>query len=188
MKLAIGLIVGSILGAIIVIGGYFYLKKNKAGDESITISFTEATIQEKLGKDFPKHERILNYIPVVIEEPVVKFLGESKRVQLSAKATISIPFIRSEEVVAVCTSSIRYEKEDKTLRISDLTVESIGTNSLPKKYEGAIRLALTTAARKYLDDHVVHTIKPKDAPRALAEMLVQKIKVKNGRLEVILGL
>ncbi len=188
MKVATALIAGAILGAVIVIITYFYLSSREAGDETLTLSFSEAEIQEKIGKDFPKDEKILDYIPVVIEEPTVKFLGDSERVQLSVKAILSIPFVTSEEVIGVFTSSIRYESEDKTLRISDLTVESIRTSRLPEKFEEPIRLALTAAARKYLDDHIVHQIKPKDIPRAMAEMLLQKIKIRSGRLEVILGL
>ncbi len=188
MKLVTGLALGLILGAITVIAGYFWLSSSERGDESVTLTFTEEEVQEKIGKKFPKKERILDYIPVVIEEPIVKFLGDSKRVQLSVKATMSIPFIHTEDVFGVFTSSVRYKKEDHSIRISDLTVESISTSRIPKKFEEPIRLALTTAAREYLDDHTVYKIKPKDTPRAMAEMLVQKIKVKNGRLEIILGL
>lgn len=188
MKLIITLIAGLLAGAAIVIGGYFFLTSSELGDETLTISFTEAEIQKKIGKDFPKKERILNYIPIVIEEPIVKFLGDSNRVQLSVEANIAIPFIRTEEVIGTFTSSVRYEKEDQTLRIDDLTVESLEIQSMPKQYQKAVQAALTLAARKYLDDHIVHTLDPKDYKGKMAEMFIQKIKVKDGRLEVILGL
>lgn len=190
MKLIITLIVGLLGGAAIVIGGYFFLTSSELGDETLTVSFTEAEIQEKIGKDFPKKERIpfVIPIPIVIEEPIVKFLGDSNRVQLSVVANIAIPFIRTEEVIGTFTSSIRYEKEDKTLRIDDLIVESLEIQSMPKQYQKIVQTALTIAARKYLDDHIVHTLDPKDYKGKMAEMFIQKIKVKDGRLEVILGL
>ena len=188
MKSVLILIIGVLAGALLVIGGYFYLTSSEVGDETVTVTFTEEEIQEKIGKDFPKEDRILNYIPIVIEEPVVKFLGDTKRVQISAKATIDIPFVGSEEVSGVFTGSIRYEKEDGTLRTSDLTVESLSTSSLPKKFESAVRAALTVSARKYLEDHIIHTLEKEDYKGKMAEMLLQKIKVKDGRLEIILGL
>ncbi len=188
MKLIITLVFGLFAGALIVIVGYFYLSSRELGDETFTVTFTEEEIQEKIGKDFPKEDRILNYIPIVIEEPVVKFLGDSNRVQISAKATIAIPFIRSEEVSGTFTGAIRYERGDGTLRTSDLTVENLTTTSIPKKYESAVRAALTLTARKYLEDHILHTLEKEDYKGKMAEMLLQKIKVKDGRLEVILGL
>ncbi|MCX8240067.1 MAG: DUF1439 domain-containing protein [Akkermansiaceae bacterium] len=188
MKLAIGLIIGLIFGGALVIGGYFFLKSRELGDDSVKIIFTEEEIQNKIGENFPKTEHILNYFPIVIQEPKVKFLGDSNRVQLSAQASVTIPFLRSENVEGVFTASVRYENKDKTLRISDLTVESLSTESLPEQYEAAVRLVLTVSARKYLDDSIVHTLKPKDYKGKLAEMFVQKIHVEKERLEVILGL
>ncbi len=188
MKLFFGLLIGLVVGGALVIGGYFFLESRELGDDSVKIIFTEKEVQDKIGEDFPKTEKILQYIPVVIQEPVVRFLGESNRVQLSAKASVSIPFLRTDDVEGVFTGSVRYENEDKTLRISDLTVESLTTESLPTQYQEAVRLALTVAARKYLDDHVVYTLEPKDYAGKMAEMFVQKINVKKERLEVVLGL
>lgn len=188
VKLVTGLVLGLILGSAIVIGGYFFFSTSERGDESITLTFTEEELQKKIGEKFPLKDRILDYIPVTIEQPQVKLLGDSKRLQLSVKASVAIPFVPSEVIEGVFTSSVRYKKKDQSLRISDLTVENISTSRLPKRYESALRLALTATARKYLDDYIVHIIEPKDIPRAMAGMFIQKIKVKNGRLEIILGL
>lgn len=188
MKTAITLFAGLILGAALVIGGYFFFTSRDLGNNAVTVTFTEAEIQKKIGRKFPKEEKILDYIPVTINEPIVKLLGDSKRVQLSVDASISIPFLAKEEFTGIFTSSLRYEKDDHSLRISDLTVENISTSRLPKGLEEPIRAALTIAARKYLDDHIVYTLKPKDYKGKMAELLLQKIKIKNGRLEVVLGL
>ena len=188
MKTAITLLIGVLLGAALTITGYFLFTTFDLGDETITVTFTEEEIQQKIGRKFPKKEKILDYIPIVIQEPIVKFLGDTKRVQLSVDASIAIPFIASENVTGVFTSSLRYEKDDQTLRISDLTVENISTSSLPSQFEEPVRAALTIAARQYLDDYTVYTLKKKDYKGKMAELLLKKIKVKNGRLEVILGI
>ena len=188
MKMSLGLIVGILIGAASVIGGYFYLTSGSIGDDLVKVTFTEAEIQEKIGRKFPKTERILEIFPIEIQEPRVKFLSESDRLQLSADATLVVPFVGPEEITLICTGSVDYENEDKSLRISDVTVEQIKTRSLPGKYEEPVRLALTAAARKYLEDYVIHTLKPKDYKGKMAEMFVKKIKVKKGLLEVTLGL
>jgi len=188
MKMSKGLVIGILIGAVAVIGGYLFLTSSGFGDDLVKVTFTEAEIQKKIGRKFPKTERILEVIPIEIQEPRVKFLGKSNRLQLSADATLILPFVRSEDITLICTGSIDYENEDKSLRISDVTVEQIQTRSLPEQYEDHVRFALTAAARKFLEDYVIHTLEPKDYKGKMAEMFVKKIKVKKGELEVTLGL
>ena len=82
MKTAITLLIGVLLGAALTITGYFLFTTFDLGDETITVTFTEEEIQQKIGRKFPKKEKILDYIPIVIQEPIVKFLGDTKRVCL----------------------------------------------------------------------------------------------------------
>ncbi len=177
-----------LLGAALTIGGYLFFTKTKYGDDSVRVSFTEAEVQKRIAKKFPIEEKVLDYIPVKIHEPTIKFLGDSKRVKVDVKASLDLPLLKTETLDGSFTGSIAYEKEDKTLRLSNLTVEQIATHRLKGRYQEATRLALTAAARKYLDDYILYTIEPKDLPRKAAELFVQKINVKDGRIEVVLGL
>lgn len=177
-----------IILAALLIAGYFILRARGVEGEIITITFTEAEIQEKIGRKFPKKERILEVFPLVIQEPQVKFLGERNRIQLTTTATLEIPFARAQELTMVASSSLRYEDEDKTLRVSEITVEEFETNGLKKVYAEASRLALTLVARKELEDTVVYTLEPEDYKKIISRMLIRKIRIKEGRLEVILGL
>lgn len=188
MKWFLTLVIGLLLGAAGVIGGYFYFSTRTAGDDFLTLVFTEEEIQEKIGRKFPKEEELLSYTKIVIEEPEVKFLGDSQRIQLSVTANVIIPLIRTDKISGVFTSSLRYEKEDHTLRTSDYTVESLETRAISKKYEGLVRSAFSLAARKFLDDQTVHTLKTDDYKGRAAGMFLQKIRVKEGHLEVVLGL
>ena len=115
MKWFVVLLIGVMIG---VVGGYFDFSARTAGDDFVTLVFTEKEIQEKIGRKFPKEKEVFNIIKIVLEEPEVTFMGES------------------------------------TL----------------------------------LDDQVVYTLKAKDYQGKMAEMLLQEIKVKEGRLEVVLGL
>ena len=184
MKFLMGMVTGSLL----TIVGYFVLRTLPIGNDAVVVTFTEAEIQEKIGKDFPKTEKILDLIPLVIQEPQVKFLGDSNRVQLTVNAEAGIPIVGTDEAQGVFTASIRYEDEDQTLRISRLTVESFKAQTLPERFEEPVRLLMTAVARKYIDDHIVHTLKPEDYKEEMARLLLREIKVKDGRLEVILGL
>lgn len=177
------IIVAALLGA-----GYFILRATGSEDEIVTITFSEAEVQEKIGRKFPKKEHILEVFPLIIQEPQVKFLGERNRIQLTTTAILQIPFVRDQELTMIASSSLRYEDEDKTLRVSEITVEEFKTNGLKEIYAEASRLALTLVARKELEDTAVYTLEPKDYKKIISRMLIRKIRIKKDRLEVILGL
>lgn len=188
MKSLLILLCGLVLGAAGVIGGYYYFSGHQPGDEIITLTFTEEELQEKLGRKFPKEEKLLGLITIVIEEPRVGLMGQDNRIRLQAKATVTIPFVSEEELELTVSSSVRYHAEDHTLRTSDYEVESLKTDRLPEKYEPQVRAAITVAARELFNEEVVQTIKDKDFEGKLSRLLIQKITVKNGILEVSLGL
>lgn len=188
MKSLLILLVGLLLGAAGVIGAYVYFSSHQAGDEILTLTFTEEDLQEKLGRKFPKEEKLLGLITVVIEEPRVDLMGLDNRIRLQAKAVVTIPFVSVEELDLTVSSSVRYNAEDHTVRISDYEVENLKTDRLPKKYETLVRSAITAAARELFDDEVVHTIKDQDFEDKVGRLLIQKITVKNGVLEVSLGI
>ena len=154
----------------------------------IRIVFTEEEVQEKIGRKFPKEEEILRYMKLVVEEPKITFLGKKSRLQIDVDAKFIIPLIRTDEISGVFESSLRYEKEDNTLRISDFEVVSLDTKELPKKYEGPVRAVFNALAKKLLDDHVVYTLKKEDFKDKAADMLLQQVNIKKGQLEIVLGL
>ncbi|MFT6861632.1 MAG: hypothetical protein ACJAVK_000184 [Akkermansiaceae bacterium] len=188
MKRFIVLLIGVMIGAAGVVGGYFYFSARTAGHDFVTLVFTEKEIQEKIGRKFPKEKEVFNIIKIVIEEPEVSFMGENNRLQLSLKAKVIVPYLRTDDIRGVFSSSLRYERDDHTLRTSDYRVESLKTEVLPKKYEDRVREAFGFLASTLLDDQIVYTLKAKDYQGKMAEMLLQEIKVKEGRLEVVLGL
>ncbi|MGC6464140.1 MAG: DUF1439 domain-containing protein [Akkermansiaceae bacterium] len=188
MKLWVGLFIGILLGVAGTIGGYILLRETELGDEGVTIVFTEAEIQEKLGRKFPKSERLLEIIPVEIGEPYVKFLGESNRVQITMEADVSVPLVDTFKTEAVSTTSVRYEPKDYTLRLSDITMEDFRVSKLPENLQEPLSLALTAVARAYFDDYPVHEVDSKDFEDEMVQMFVKDLKVKKGRLEVRLGL
>lgn len=179
---------GLILGTVGTIAGYFILRDTKLGDDGLTVTFTEAEIQARLGEKFPKSERLLDFIPVEIGEPRVRFLGESERVELTMDVEIAVPLIRTYKTMGVFTTSIRYEAEDQTLRLSDITVEDVEATNLPENFKDPLRMMLTAVARKYLNDHPVHKLEPRDYKGEMVKMFFRKLKVKEGKLEVTLGL
>lgn len=154
----------------------------------VILVFDESEIQEKIGRKFPKEEEVLKYIKVVIEEPKITLLGDKNRIQLEVEAKSVIPFLRTDKISGVFESSIRYEKEDHTLRISDFQVITLNTKEIPEQYEALVRAGFNLAAKRLIDDRVVYTIKRKDYKNQAAELLLQEIKVKKGQLEVLLGL
>ena len=187
MKFWWGLLIGIILGVVGALGPGL-LKKTSIGSKGLVVTFTEAEIQERLEGKFPKSEKLLEIFPVEIGVPTVRFLDDSDRVELTMNAGVSVPFVQTYEAKGIFTTTIRYEQKDQTLRLSEVTVEGVEATNLPKKYEDPLRVTMTLAARKYLEDYPVHTLKQKDVKDELVRMFLKDLKVRNGRLEVTLGL
>ncbi|MDB4652912.1 DUF1439 domain-containing protein [Akkermansiaceae bacterium] len=188
MKWILVLLAGILLGVGGIIGGYFFFSTREAGDEMVSLVFTEEEIQEKIGRKFPKEEDILKVGKLVIEEPKVTLLGNKNRLQIDISAKSIIPLVRTDEISGGFESSIRYEKRDQTLRISDFQIISLDTEHIPERIEPLVRLGFNVAAKNFIEDHVVYTLKKKDYQAHAAELFVKQVKVKKGSLEVILGL
>lgn len=188
MKWILVLLAGILLGAGGIIGGYFFFSTREAGDEMVSLVFTKEEIQEKIGRKFPKEKDILKVSKLIIEEPKVTLLGKKNRLQIDISAKSIIPFVRTDEISGVFESSIRYEKEDQTLRISNFQIISLNTEHIPERIEPLVRLGFNAAAKNFIEDHVVYTLKKKDYQTHAAELLLKEVKVKKGSLEVILGL
>ena len=152
------------------------------------MTFTEAEIKEKLGKKFPKTEKIYEIIPVVIATPKVEFLEEEDRMQISLAASVEIPFSKKYDVSVIFVSGVRYEPKDKTLRLSKLEVKEIKATDLPENYAKPMATLASALSKKYLKDQKVYELKPKDFKNKAARMLIKKVEVKEKQLQVTFGL
>lgn len=178
---------GMMTGVALAVAAFFLFTGDQSKKE-ITLEFTEAEVQEKLARKFPRTEKVLGLIDVIIAEPQVSFMGNDNRIRLATTAQVVIPFVEKEEISATFSSSLRYHQEDHTLRIADYEVEEIATDRLSKKYEAPVRAAFTVAARELFDDQVIHTVEDKDLEEKLTRLFLQELKIKKGKLEVVLGL
>lgn len=171
-----------------VIVGCVFMKYGRFGSDGPTLSLSEEDIRGRLSKKFPKTEKLLKVIPVLIEEPKVEFTEGSNRVRLSLAARIDIPFSKKYEASTVFSGSIRYESSDKTLRLKDVEVEELTGIEIPEKFEDPLKLLMTVLAKNSLEDVVVHELMPTDLTNNAARWLLKKVEVRDQMLEVILGL
>ena len=187
VKKGILLILG-LLALLAIIFGCVFMKYGRFGSDGLTLFFSEEDIRGRLSKKFPKTEKILEIIPVLIEEPKVEFTEGSNRVRLSLFARIDIPFSNKYEASTVFSGSIRYETSDKTLRLTDVEVEGLTGTEIPKKFEDPLKLLMTVLAKNFLEDVVVYELKPKDLTNKAARWLLKKVEVRDQMLEITLGL
>lgn len=187
VKKGILLILG-LLALLAIIFGCVFMKYGRFGSDGLTLFFSEEDFRGRLSKKFPKTEKILEIIPVLIEEPKVEFTEGSNRVRLSLFARIDIPFSNKYEASTVFSGSIRYETSDKTLRLTDVEVEGLTGTEIPKKFEDPLKLLMTVLAKNFLEDVVVYELKPKDLTNKAARWLLKKVEVRDQMLEITLGL
>lgn len=182
------LLILGLLVLLAIIVGCIFLKYGRFGSDGLILSFSEKDIRGRLSKKFPKTEKLLEVIPVLIEEPEVEFTEGSNRVRLSLFARIDIPFSNKYEASTVFSGSIRYETSDKTLRLTDVEVEGLTGTEIPKKFEDPLKLLMTVLAKNFLEDVVVYELKPKDLTNKAARWLLKKVEVRDQMLEITLGL
>ena len=180
------LIVLLLLGAAIV--GGVLLKNGRIDEDGVTLTITEEYINGRLEKKFPKTEKILEVIPVLIEKPKVEFVDGSDRVRLSLAANIDIPLAKKYAASTVFSGSVRYEPSDHTLRLTEVVFEEFKATDIPEKFEEPLEILMTVLARTHLDDYEVYKIEPKDLNNKAARWLLKKVEVRNEMLEVTLGL
>ena len=81
VKKGILLILG-LLVLLAVIVGCVFMKYGRFGSDGLTLSLREEDMRGRLSKKFPKTEKLLEVIPVLIEEPELEFTEGSNRVRL----------------------------------------------------------------------------------------------------------
>ncbi|MGB0143297.1 MAG: hypothetical protein ACPGAP_00855, partial [Akkermansiaceae bacterium] len=100
MKTHVVLLIGAILGAAAVVGSYLLLSGHQPGDEIVSLSFTEEELQAKIALKFPKEEKVLGIIDIIIDEPKVNLVGLDNRIRFQATATVVVPFVGEEKIGA----------------------------------------------------------------------------------------
>lgn len=188
VKKGIFLTLGLLVLAAVIIASYLFIKRGRMDDEGLVLTFSEQEIQDKLGEKFPKNEKIYEVIPVVIEEPRVKFLEEQNLVRIALTARVDVPFSKKYQASTVFTGSIRYQREDRTLRLSSLEVEEFRATDLPEKFEEPVGLLINVLAMKYLDDYRIYEVKAEDFGDRAAALFLKRVEFQNQQLEVTLGL
>jgi hypothetical protein len=186
MKSSLVFLLGLVTGVVLTVGLYFIYLPLKHDAELLTLTFTEAELQKKLARKFPREETKFEVVQITIDEPRVELVGGNNRVRLFATATIGIPFVASERIEGVFSCSVRYNREDYTLRTSDYKVEELKTDRLPQKYAGIVEKTISIAAKELFDDQIVYTLDGEKNRDVLARTFLREIRVKKGILEVSL--
>ncbi|MGJ8697020.1 MAG: DUF1439 domain-containing protein [Verrucomicrobiaceae bacterium] len=170
----------------LLLGGWTIWQKLQSKD-GILLTFTEAELEAKLGEEFPRTELIQGILPLTIDTPDVELVPNSDRVRVSLGANVNA-FIAQYDATATISCAIRYEPSDQSLRFNKAIIEKFDTEKLPEKYREEVSLAATLLIQKYLNDQPVYHLKDEDLKGQTARLLVQEIGVKDGLLQIRLGL
>jgi len=154
----------------------------------VELTFTEAELREKLGKKFPKTEKIYGVVPVIIEKPEVQLIDDEERVRLGLTARVEVPFKGSYEATLKFSSGIIFDGEAKALQLTKIEVEGIQATKLPEKYEPALKILSTLLAQKYLEGHEVYRLKSEEMGDKTVRYLIKDLRIKHGELAITLGL
>jgi hypothetical protein len=153
------------------------------------IRIPEAQIQEALDRRFPVLRRHLLIFTIRYQNPKVALAEGSDRLRASVDAeTLFAVNERPFTGAAVVSGDLEYHPATGEFRLREAKVERFAVGGLPEKYTTLVAQVGTGLLQDHLDRSPVYRLKPTDVKQAAARLALKRVVVRNGHLEVTLGL
>ena len=128
-----------------------------------TVEISQAELLDKLSKQFPATQRLMNVLDVQALAPRLTLHPDTNRVT-AAIPLVAKDLLRSQEHKGEVALSfgLRFEPQDMTIRLRQPKVESARMAGLPGALERGLTRTAAWLAEERLNDQVVHRFKPED--------------------------
>lgn len=132
-----------------------------------TVEISQGELLEKLAKQFPASQRLMNVLDVQALAPRLALHPDTNRVTAFVPL-VAKDLLRSQEHKGELALSfgLRFEPQDMTIRLKQPRVESARVAGLPAPLERGLTRMAAWLAEDRLKDHVVHRFKPDDLRQA----------------------
>ena len=166
--------------------GYLYFQK-----DGVPISISESQINAAMAKSFPVTQTFLQIIDLTYSNPRVTLLPGSDRVQLELQAGLTIkllPGAKNLKGTTLIDSGVRYKADTHQFFLADPKIRRLEIDRLPPDYADRVTKIALELTRSRLEATPIYTVEGPQAAMLAANVLIKDVRVKDGAVQIVLGL
>ncbi len=154
-----------------------------------TIRLSAGEIQTEVSKKFPFEKREL-IVSAKFTDPTVQIEPGTDRVRIGFSTTVTALGMSAASGHTEGSGVVRYEPSTGELFLDSPKIDVTGfeMSGLPVKYRNVAGDLIGSALQEYLAKTPVYKLSENDARFFLIHLAVKSVKVRNDKLEIILGI
>jgi hypothetical protein len=153
---------------------------------SYDVKVSASQIQEKVQEKFP-YKRKDFLMTTTIKNAKVKLKKASDRLYIDADIKLVLMGGHTSEGNAKFNSGIRYNKDNKSLFLEDVKVESIQMSNIRNSYKEMVSEIVQNVANVVLKKEPIYTIKPDGELQKKAIEFLKEVKIRNENVVLTFG-
>ena len=170
---------------VLVLAGAIVYFRNQQYD----VTITQQQIDDALQAKFPVTKTHLLIFRITYSNPRLTLLPDSNRIQVGLDAELNIKLLNEKlGGTALATSTLAYRNETKQFFLSNPEINKLSIQGIPQQYLDKATDFATAAAREYLQEFPIYTLKANDTKTSAAKLLLKNVQVKGSEIHVTLGL
>jgi len=165
-----------------------------AGCAQIKINITDKQINEKLAENFPLKKYFLVF-ELACNNPKISLIEGSEQVTISIDAKVGVNLMNNIMPIGdgtiQATSGLKFNPDTGELFLSGCQVDKLDIKNIPSQYADQVteltKFANTTLAG-LLSQHPIYVLesKDRDVDTIIGKFKLQDMKIKNGKLVLIM--
>ena len=172
---------------ILALGGAFlYLRARK-----YDVTITQTQIDDALKARFPVSKTYLLIFRITYSNPKVRLLPDTNRIEIGLDAELNIKLPKEPKTLggtALVTSGITYRSESHQFFLSEPEINKLTIQGIPQEHLDKATQLASTAAREFLQERSIYTLKATDAKTTTTKLLLKNVEVKSSEVHATLGL
>jgi hypothetical protein len=159
--------------------------------EGHQVRISEAQLQEKLDKRFPRTQSYMGIFGLTLEHPRVHLDNGSGRIGVALDFELSLGLARQRGPFRGSldfSTGLSYVSDTGSFFLSDPVIENLNVEGLSTRQTKRLRAALGTAIAEHALSHPVYSLKDTDIRQLAARMTLKSVVVDQGALVLTMGL
>jgi uncharacterized protein DUF1439 len=155
------------------------------------ITITQKQIDDVLQARFPVTKTYLLIFRITYSNPHLTLLPNFNRIQVGLDAELNIKAFNESKSLGgavLVTSALFYRNEKKQFFLSNAEINKLSIQGIPQQHLDKVTAFATSAAREYLQEFPIYTLKATDAKSSAAKLLLKEVRVTGSEVHVTLGL
>lgn len=150
----------SIRRRLVVLAPALGLVACRAPGMPLDVHISRERIDEEIGRRFPRESRWLGLLDVVASRPRIELVPERNRIRTDVELSARDRLFSGRELRGSLTgeSALRFEREDGTLRLAQVTVDQVGLVGVSEAVAAQMGRFGLWLGEQMLEGMVLHTL------------------------------